>query len=133
MEIFARLIVARQRAGLAHPGLDPAVTARQIYAIWDGLSAMRLNDREFDIATALIDGVRRLTGENYMQMVAKLTDLRAGLCFGQQVGPRCRFGADHQPDPGQVVDPGEGAVWITSAERSAPPGSPPGRRRRRSG
>jgi AcrR family transcriptional regulator len=79
MEIFARLIVARQRAGLAHPGLDPYETARQIFAMWDGLTAMRLNDREFDIATALVDGVRRLTGENYMQMVSKLTDPQAGL------------------------------------------------------
>lgn len=77
--IFGRLIAGRQRAGLAHPGLDPHETARQVMALWEGLTFMRLADPDFDVARSLIDGVRRLTGENWMRAVAALNDPNVGL------------------------------------------------------
>jgi AcrR family transcriptional regulator len=79
LAVFAGLITARQRAGMAHPGLDPRDTARQIIALWDGLTFMRVGDRDFDIGTALVDGVRRLTGENWMQALATMNQPTAGL------------------------------------------------------
>ncbi|BCY11702.1 TetR/AcrR family transcriptional regulator [Actinoplanes sp. L3-i22] len=74
MLIFARLIAGRQRAGLAHPGLDPRETARQVIALWEGLTFMRLTDPTFDVGQSLIDGIRRLTGENWMRALAVLND-----------------------------------------------------------
>jgi AcrR family transcriptional regulator len=79
MEIFARLITGRQRAGLAHPGLDPRDTARQIVALWEGLTFMRLTDPAFDVGQSLVDGVRRLTGENWMRAIATLNHPDLGL------------------------------------------------------
>ncbi|MFF0379331.1 TetR/AcrR family transcriptional regulator [Actinoplanes missouriensis] len=64
--IFSRLIAGRQRAGLAHPGLDADLVARQVVALWEGLTFMRLTDPGFDIGQLLVDGVRRLSGENVM-------------------------------------------------------------------
>ncbi|GAA3384023.1 TetR/AcrR family transcriptional regulator [Cryptosporangium minutisporangium] len=77
--IFGRLIAGRQQAGLAHPGLDPRATARQVVALWEGLTFMRLVDSDFDIGRALIDGVRRLTGENWMRALAALNDPTTGI------------------------------------------------------
>lgn len=77
--IFARLIAGRQRAGLAHPGLDPRETARQVVALWEGLTFMRLTDPAFDVGQLLVDGVRRLTCENWMRALTVLTDPATGL------------------------------------------------------
>ncbi|WP_433832653.1 TetR/AcrR family transcriptional regulator [Actinoplanes sp. CA-015351] len=79
MEIFARLIAGRQKAGLAHPGLDPRDTARQVIALWEGLTFMRLTDPAFDVGQSLIDGIRRLTGENWMRALAALNDPTNGI------------------------------------------------------
>ncbi|MGC9542104.1 TetR/AcrR family transcriptional regulator [Streptomyces sp. UG1] len=64
--IFTRLVARRQQEGLAHPGLDPAQVARQIVALWDGLTLMWVNDRTLEVGWLLRDAVRRLSGENWM-------------------------------------------------------------------
>ena len=79
LELFAGLIAGRQRAGLAHPGLDPRETARQVVALWEGLTFMRLTDPGFDVGQSLIDGVRRLSCENWMQALSALNDPATGL------------------------------------------------------
>jgi AcrR family transcriptional regulator len=70
--IFASLIAQRQRAGTAHPGLDPQEVARQVVALRHGLVSQWAQDRTIDVGTALADGFRRLTGENWMQARALL-------------------------------------------------------------
>ncbi|WP_425826642.1 TetR/AcrR family transcriptional regulator [Streptomyces fractus] len=79
VRIFARLIAHRQREGLAHPGLDPESTARQVTALFDGLTLMQVTDNDIDAGGLLADGVRRLTGQNWMQARALLDDPGVGL------------------------------------------------------
>ena len=79
VEIFAALITARQRAGLAHPGLDPQDTARQVVALRHGLVSQWAQDRGINVGAALATGVRRLTGENWMQARALLNRADIGL------------------------------------------------------
>ncbi|MGP2442701.1 TetR/AcrR family transcriptional regulator [Streptomyces sp. JW3] len=79
VRIFARLVARRQRDGLAHPGLDPVQAAQQITALFDGLSLMRLTNRDIDLGRLLIDGVRRITGENWMRARALLDAPDIGL------------------------------------------------------
>ncbi|MEZ0112390.1 AcrR family transcriptional regulator [Catenulispora sp. EB89] len=71
---FARLIELRQAAGLAHPGLDPRDTARQIVAVWDGLQAQWLVASEFDLGESLMSAFRRLTAENWMEARSRIVD-----------------------------------------------------------
>lgn len=79
IRVFARLVANQQREGLAHPGLDPEEVARQILALWDGLTSMWINDRSFEVAPLLIDAFRRLTGENWMRARALINAPEAGL------------------------------------------------------
>jgi AcrR family transcriptional regulator len=79
VRIFTRLVARRQEEGLAHPGLDPEQTARQITALWDGLGLMQLTTPGVDTAGLLADAVRRLTGQNFMQARALLDDPGVGL------------------------------------------------------
>jgi hypothetical protein len=55
------------------------MTARQVIALWDGLNSMRIHRRDFDVGQALVDGVRRLTGENWMSVRALLNQDQIGL------------------------------------------------------
>ncbi|WP_019926852.1 TetR/AcrR family transcriptional regulator [Nocardia sp. BMG111209] len=73
------IIAARQQDGLAHPGLDPAETARQFLATWTGLRAQWLVDPDFDLGAALISAFRRLTGQNWMEVRQRLLEPGAGL------------------------------------------------------
>jgi AcrR family transcriptional regulator len=77
--IFAALITERQRAGIAHPGLDPHQVARQVVALRHGLVSQWIQDHTIDVGAALADGVRRLTGENWMQARALLNREDIGL------------------------------------------------------
>ncbi|MEU9348955.1 TetR/AcrR family transcriptional regulator [Streptomyces sp. NPDC048278] len=79
LRAFAALIADRQREGLAHPGLDPQETARQFNALWAGLTLMWVNDQTLDLAPLLVDGFRRLTGENWMRARALLDGPGVGL------------------------------------------------------
>ncbi|MEU0303565.1 TetR/AcrR family transcriptional regulator [Streptomyces sp. NPDC006175] len=79
MDVWTGLIAKRQRDGLAHPGLDARETARQILALWDGLALARLGDPDFDCGGALVDGVRRLTGQNWIEGLAVLNRPGNGL------------------------------------------------------
>ncbi|MER5439444.1 TetR/AcrR family transcriptional regulator [Streptomyces sp. NPDC002790] len=79
VRIFARLVERRQRDGLAHPGLDPEQTARQISALFDGLTMMRITNADVPVDDLLADGVRRLTGENWMRARALLDGPEVGL------------------------------------------------------
>lgn len=77
--IFSRLIAGSQRAGSAHPGLDPLSVARQVVALWEGLTFLWLTDPSFDVGAALVDGARRLTGANWMSALAALNDPDNGI------------------------------------------------------
>jgi AcrR family transcriptional regulator len=77
--VFAALITERQRAGIAHPGLDPQEVARQVVALRHGLVSQWIQDRTLDVGTALAGGFRRLAGENWMQARALLDRADAGL------------------------------------------------------
>jgi AcrR family transcriptional regulator len=77
--VFAALIAERQRAGLAHPGLNPQEVARQVVALRHGLVEQWMQDRGIDVGAALAAGVRRLTGENWMRARALLHGPDVGL------------------------------------------------------
>ncbi|MET9992804.1 TetR/AcrR family transcriptional regulator [Streptomyces mutabilis] len=79
MDVWTAMISQRQRAGLAHPGLDPRETARQVLALWDGLVLAHFSDPDFDCGRALVDGVRRLTGQNWVEALAGLNRPDTGL------------------------------------------------------
>jgi AcrR family transcriptional regulator len=79
VEIFAALITERQHAGIAHPGLDPQDTARQVVALRHGLVSQWAQDRSVDVGAALAAGVRLLTGENWMRARALLNRADIGL------------------------------------------------------
>jgi AcrR family transcriptional regulator len=79
LEIYTRLIARRQADGIAHPGLDPAQVALQVFALWEGLTALWLLDPSIDVGKLLVDGIRRLTGEPWMNALATLTDPATGL------------------------------------------------------
>jgi AcrR family transcriptional regulator len=79
LEIWTHLVADRQRHGLAHPGLDARQAALQILALWDGLTAFRLHDESVDVGGLLVDGIRRLTGENVVAARALLDDPAVGL------------------------------------------------------
>lgn len=78
-EIYTRLIARRQAEGLAHPGLDPRQVALQMLALWEGLTSMWVLDRSVDVPSALLDGVRRLSGENWMSALGTMNDPNVGL------------------------------------------------------
>lgn len=66
LEIYVRLIERRQKAGLAHPAVDPRSVALQLLALWDGLSTIYYTDESIDLGELLVEGYRRLAGENVM-------------------------------------------------------------------
>ncbi|WP_165759602.1 TetR/AcrR family transcriptional regulator [Rathayibacter oskolensis] len=68
VEVFTRLVEHSQRTGLAHPAADPRVTALQVIAVWDGLSQLWVSDPSFDLGAAVEDAIRRLTGQNLMEI-----------------------------------------------------------------
>ncbi|MEU5755051.1 TetR family transcriptional regulator [Streptomyces sp. NPDC047829] len=72
LTIWQNMIARRQRDGLAHPGLEPSDAARQVLALWDGLVLAHLGTPGFDCGQALVDGVRRLTGQNWIEGLAVL-------------------------------------------------------------
>ncbi|MFD4401771.1 TetR/AcrR family transcriptional regulator [Nocardia sp. NPDC058499] len=76
---WTAIITARQEAGLAHPGLDPAEVARQFLATWTGLQTQWSVEPSFDLGTLLLDAFRRLTGQNWMEARQQLLDPAAGL------------------------------------------------------
>lgn len=75
VEVFTRLVAGRQSQGLAHPAVDPHVAALQIVSLFDGLTAMWLSDRNFDLGEVLVSGIRRITGENVMAARARLDEV----------------------------------------------------------
>jgi AcrR family transcriptional regulator len=77
--IYTRLIKRRQADGLAHPSLDPRLVAQQFLALWEGLGNLSLHDPSLDVGSALVDGLRRLSGENWMSAVNTLTQPESGL------------------------------------------------------
>lgn len=77
IEIFTRLFEERRRSGLAHPELDAPHTARQVVAMWEGLGVLWSSDPELDVRGLLISGIRRLTGENWMDLHRALTAERS--------------------------------------------------------
>jgi len=79
VEVFARLVAQRQSEGLAHPGVDPHLAAIQIFSLYDGLTAMWISEPGFDLGEVLVSGIRRITGENWMEARARLDDLDLGL------------------------------------------------------
>lgn len=83
VDIFSRIIRRRQREGTALPNLDPERTARQFYAMWEGLFLMAHADGEADYADAAYDGFHMLTGANVMEISAAF--LHGGL--GRSPGP----------------------------------------------
>jgi AcrR family transcriptional regulator len=72
VDVFSRLIAHSQQAGLAYPGLDPVVTARQVVAMWDGLNQMWMSDPTFDVAPVLVGAIHRLTGQSLMEIESVL-------------------------------------------------------------
>jgi AcrR family transcriptional regulator len=79
IRIYAELITRRQRAGLAHPGLDPREVAVQMLALWDGLTAMWIVDPSIRVGPLLAAAVRRLAGENFMAAKALFERPEVGL------------------------------------------------------
>jgi AcrR family transcriptional regulator len=79
LTVWTEMISKRQRDGLAHPGLEPGDAARQILALWDGLVLAHLSAPGFDCGRALVDGVRRLTGQNWIEGLAALNRPGHGL------------------------------------------------------
>ncbi|MFU8946189.1 TetR/AcrR family transcriptional regulator [Mycetocola zhadangensis] len=73
IEIFSQLLTHSQQNGLAQPGLDAVNTARQIIAVWDGLTQMWVSDPSFEIGPLLKDAIRRLTGQDLMEVQALLS------------------------------------------------------------
>src|SRR5438067_7321557 len=53
---FSRIIRRRQREGIALPNLDPERTARQFYAMWEGLFLMAHAEGVADYADVAYDG-----------------------------------------------------------------------------
>lgn len=79
LAVWTELITKRQRDGLVHPGLDARETARQVLALWDGLVLSHFSDRNFDCGQALVEGIRRLTGQNWIEGLATLNRSDLGL------------------------------------------------------
>ncbi len=79
MGLWTGMVEKRQREGTAHPGLEPRETARQVLALWDGLVLAHFSDPGFDCGQALVDGVRRLTGQNWVEGLAALNRPGNGL------------------------------------------------------
>lgn len=74
---FARIVAGRQRAGLAHPDIDPHAAARQMLGAWSGLQSQWLVDPSFDLADEVTQAFRRLTGQPTMEARALIDDLLA--------------------------------------------------------
>lgn len=72
LAIFTRLIVHRQQQGMAHPDFDPELVALQIHALFEGLTGMWMHDRTLDVGRAMAEGVRRLSGENWMMAMRSI-------------------------------------------------------------
>ena len=72
--IYTDLIARRQQDGLAHPSIDPASVALQLLALWDGLTVLHLANPELPIGDLLVDGYRRLAGENWMHAQRAMFD-----------------------------------------------------------
>ncbi|ROS74651.1 TetR family transcriptional regulator [Curtobacterium sp. PhB130] len=79
IELWTAVVEQQQRSGLAHPSLDPAAVGRQVFALWEGLATMNAVDPDLDIGEMLLDGIRRLTGRNWTEMIATMTTPTAGL------------------------------------------------------
>jgi AcrR family transcriptional regulator len=77
--IWTDLVAKRQSQGLAHPGLNPRDVARQVLALWDGLALIGFSAPDFDCGQALVDGIRRLTGQNWVESLAILNQPDLGL------------------------------------------------------
>lgn len=79
VDVYAALIEHGQRAGHAHPDLDPRATALQFAALWDGITGLSIYDDEMDVGELLVEGFRRLTGANWMAVLASLREKGTGL------------------------------------------------------
>nr|PPQ55512.1 TetR family transcriptional regulator [Streptomyces sp. QL37] len=79
LTVWTGIITRSQRDGLAHPGLDPRDTARQVLALWDGLVLAHFSGQSFDCGQALVDGIRRLTGRNWVEALAEFNRPDLGL------------------------------------------------------
>jgi AcrR family transcriptional regulator len=77
--MFTTLLRGRIAEGTAHPDLDPVAAARQIVALWEGLGAMWFCDRSFSVGELLSSGIRRIIGQNVMEMRDAITRPGAGL------------------------------------------------------
>ena len=64
---LASLVRSHQERGDYHPDLDPDATARRLVALWEGLQARWLVDRDFDLADELTQTVRHLSGRAAME------------------------------------------------------------------
>ncbi|MQY17716.1 TetR/AcrR family transcriptional regulator [Nocardia macrotermitis] len=79
LERWTAIIVARQDAGLAHPGVDAGEAARGFLAAWTGLRTQWQIDPSFDLGESVLTAFRRLTGENVVELRRVLLDPGSGL------------------------------------------------------
>jgi AcrR family transcriptional regulator len=77
--MFATLVRGRIAAGVAHPDIDPEAAARQIIALWEGLGQMWMCDQTFSVGSLLASGIRRITGQNVVELRDALARPGAGL------------------------------------------------------
>lgn len=78
-QLFRDALLERQRAGLAHPGIDAARFAVQMVAIWDGLQAQWLIDPGLDLTGEVLEAFRRLSGHDAMGAKRAMEQLAAEL------------------------------------------------------
>ncbi|MEN2739643.1 TetR/AcrR family transcriptional regulator [Microbacterium sp. X-17] len=74
--IFAKLIQARQSAGLAHPAVNARDAATQFIAMWNGLGAMAFLHDDVEVNRLLLQALRLLLGEQVMAARMRLDDLQ---------------------------------------------------------
>ncbi|MFH8249020.1 TetR/AcrR family transcriptional regulator [Microbacterium sp. B2969] len=79
VEIFSRIFEQRKRDGLAHPDVDSVNLARQVIAMWEGLEIVFAAEPDVDGGRLLADAIRRLSGENWMELRRAIGD--AGRSF----------------------------------------------------
>ncbi|MEU1972720.1 TetR/AcrR family transcriptional regulator [Microbacterium sp. NPDC019599] len=78
IEIFTRMFEQRKRDGLAHPDVDAGDLARQVIALWEGLELLFAGDLGADSGRLLTDAIRRLSGENWMELRRAIGDAGRG-------------------------------------------------------
>lgn len=75
VESLAGLVRDQQSRGVTHPELDPEATARQMLGVWNGLQSQWLIEPSFDLAEAIGQAFRRISGQPTMEARQLLDDL----------------------------------------------------------